>query len=249
MVGLLTLLASDSRTSIIVLGVGLFALWVFGPGLSAGNRMRALLLLAIAGIGAWRIIDVQRQVNADVFRTRRIWRDLIPYLHHLPILGFGPNFFPRLVPLVFGQFALPGQVLDPQNQWLNDSLEFGYAAAAMLTLILILVPLHASKTYRRLLLLPLLTMVIVECFSEVPLSVFSSIDGAFPLFLLLMWAPLRGPRQIVATTNQAGSEPIGSSDRMSRISSQHDGSRLDGRSCGNPDIMRLHGQSLNGSPL
>ncbi len=114
------------RTSIIVLGVGLFVLWVSGPGLSAGNRMKALLLLAIVGIGAWRIIDVQRQVNTDVLSGRDlIWRDLIPYLHHLPILGFGPNFFPRLVPLVFGQFALPGQVLDPQNQWLNDSLEFG----------------------------------------------------------------------------------------------------------------------------
>ena len=207
-VGLLTVLASDSRTSIIVLGVGLFMLWVFGPGLSMSNRMKALLLLAIAGIGGWRIIDVQRQVNTDVLSGRDlIWHDLIPYLHHLPIFGYGPELFPRLVPLVFGPYALAGQILDPQNQWLNDSLEFGYAAAAMLTLLLVLIPRHGSKTYRRMLLFPLLTMVIVECFSEVPLAVFSSIDGAFPLFLLLMWAPLRGRRKVVEMAELTRSEP------------------------------------------
>jgi O-antigen/teichoic acid export membrane protein len=204
-VGLLTVLASDSRTSIIALGVGLFALWVFGPGLRMANRIKALLLFVVAGIGGWRLIDVQRQVNSDVLSGRDvIWRDLIPYLHHLPIFGYGPYFFPRLVPLVFGPYALPGQVLDPQNQWLNDSLEFGFAAAVMLTLALVLIPRHGSKTYRRMLLFPLLTMVIVECFSEVPLAVFSSIDGAFPLFLLLMLAPLRGRPKVEEVTR---SEP------------------------------------------
>ncbi len=202
-VALLTVLASDSRTSIIALGVGLFALWVFGPGLRLSDRIRALLLFAIAAAGGWRLIDVQRQVNTDVLSGRDvIWRDLIPYLHHVPIFGYGPLFFPRLVPLVFGPYAPPGQILDPQNQWLNDSLEFGVAAAVMLTLFLILIPRHGSKTYTCMLLLPLLAMVIVECFSEVPLAVFSSIDGAFPLFLLLMWAPLRGSRE----TTKAGTD-------------------------------------------
>jgi hypothetical protein len=207
-VGLLTVLASDSRTSIVVLGVGLFMLWVLGPGLSMSNRMKALFLLAIAGIGGWRIIDVRRQVNTDVLSGRDvIWRDLIPYLHHLPIFGYGPDFLPRLVPLVFGPYGLPGQILDPQNQWLNDSLEFGYAAAVMLTLLLVLIPWHGSKTYRRMLLLPLLMMVIVEGFSEVPLAVFLSIDGAFPLFLLLMLAPLRGRWKVVEMAEPARSEP------------------------------------------
>ena len=109
----------------------------------------------------------------------------------MPIFGYGPNFFPQLVPLVFGPNAL-NQVLDAQNQWLSDSLEFGFVAAAVLTLFLIALPLYGSSTYRRALLLPLLIMVLVDCFSQVPLALFSSIDGAFPLFLLVLFAPLRG---------------------------------------------------------
>ena len=50
---------------------------------------------------------------------------------------------------------------------------------------------------RRVLLFPLVAMVFVEGFSEVPLSIFSSIDGAFPLFLLVMWAPLGGNKQLI----------------------------------------------------
>ena|GEM_PF-6066455 len=226
-VGLLTVLASDSRTSIIVLAVGLFMLWVFGPGLRMANQMKALFLFAIAAIGGWRIIDFQRQVNTGVLSGRNvIWRDLIPYLHHLPIFGYGPNFFPRLVPLVFGPFALSSQVLDPQNQWLNDSLEFGYAAAVLLTVLLLLIPRHGSKTYRRMLLLPLLAMVIVECFSEVPLAVFSSISGAFPLFLLLMLAPLRDRRNIVEKMEPARSESLTHRSLLSAFPRQSDGVHL-----------------------
>src|ERR1039458_3569627 len=191
------------------------------------KRIKALLLFAIAGIGGWRLIDVQRQVNTDVLSGRDlIWRDLLPYLHHLPIFGYGPYFFPRLVPLVFGPYAVPGQILDPQNQWLNDSLEFGFAAAVMLTLLLVLIPRHGSKTYRRMLLFPLLTMVIVEGLSEVPLAVFSSIDGAFPLFLLLMWAPLRGRRKVVEMAEPARSEPSAQRTLFSVFPRQPDRARL-----------------------
>jgi len=192
-IGVLTILASDSRTALIVLGVGLLTLWVFGPGRRLPKRVLALVLLVIAGIGTWwGIIDVRRSANTDVLTGRdNIWHDLVPYLHHVPIFGYGPNFFPQLVPLVLGPNAL-NQVLDAQNQWLSDSLEFGFVAAAVLTLWLIALPLYGSSTYRRALLLPLLIMVLVDCLSQVPLAVFSSIDGAFPLFLLVLFAPLRG---------------------------------------------------------
>jgi hypothetical protein len=189
-VGTLTLIATDSRTSIIVLGVGLVMLWVFGPGRSGGSRILALVGLVGTGIGAWRLINIQRQGNTDVLSNRDvIWHDLIPFLHHLPLTGYGPNLFPQLVPLVFGPYAVPGQLLDPQNQWLNDALEFGFVGAAILTLCVLAVPFHASRIYRLAVLLPIVAMVVVEGFSEVPLALFSSIDGAFPLFLLVMLAP------------------------------------------------------------
>jgi O-Antigen ligase len=191
-VGLLTVFASDSRTSIIVLGVGLFVLWVLGPGRDLTRRMMALLLLLVAAVAAWGIIDVQRQANTDVLSDRNvIWHDLLPYLHHLPIFGFGPNIFVQLDPVVFGQYTPYGQILDAQNQWLSDSIEFGFGAALILTLCLIVIPLQGTAVYRRELLFPLLAMTLIEGFSEVPLSIFLSIDGAFPLFLLVMWAPLR----------------------------------------------------------
>ena len=180
-VGVLTLVATDSRTSIIALGVGLVMLWVIGPGRSLANRAVALLVIVGTGIGAWGVIDVQRQGNTDVLSNRDvIWRDLLPFLHHLPLFGYGPNLFPQLVPLVFGPFAIPGQILDPQNQWLNDALEFGFVGAALLTFAVLAIPLHASRTYRLAVLLPLIAMVFVEGLSEVPLALFSSIDGAFP---------------------------------------------------------------------
>jgi disulfide bond formation protein DsbB len=192
-VGILTILATDSRTAMILLGVGLVMLWVFGPGRRLTERVIALLLLIIVGIGTWRgVVDIRRSANTDVLTGRdNIWHDLVPYLHHVPIIGYGPNFFPQLVPLVLGPNAL-NQVLDAQNQWLSDSLEFGFVAAAVLTLFLIALPIYGSSTYRRALLLPLLVMVLVDCFSQVPLALFSSIDGAFPLFLLVLFAPLRG---------------------------------------------------------
>jgi O-antigen/teichoic acid export membrane protein len=190
--GLVSLLGSDSRTSIIVLAIGLLALWVLGPGRSTAQRLFSLAAVALGGLAARSIIFTQRSDNTDVLSNRdNIWRDLIPYLHHLPLFGNGPNFLPKLVPLVFGPYAVTGQILDPQNQWLNDAIQFGFVAAILLTLFLFAVPLHASKTYRMVLLVPLVLMVIVECFSEVPLAVFGSIDGAFPLFFLVMWAPLR----------------------------------------------------------
>jgi len=189
--GLLTLLASDSRTSIIVLGLGLLALWVLGPGLSVSKRWLALAGLGLGGLAARGIIVTQRSANTDLLSDRNtIWRDLLPYLHHLPLLGYGPNFLPTLVPLVFGPFAVAGQFLDPQNQWLNDAIQYGFVAAILLTLLLIALPLHGSRTYRMLLVVPLLLMVIVECLSEVPLAIFASIDGAFPVFFLVMWASL-----------------------------------------------------------
>jgi hypothetical protein len=194
-VGLLTLMVTDSRTSMVVLGVGLFTLWVLGPGWTTARRVTAFFGLLLAAIVSWQLVDVQRATNTDILSGRDlIWRDLLPYLHHLPILGWGPKFFPELVPLVFGPFAVPGQILDPQNQWLSDSLEFGFVAAILLTGLLVVIPRYGSWTYRRLLLFPLLIAVIVECFSEVPLAIFSSIDGALPLFLLIMWAPLRSPQ-------------------------------------------------------
>lgn len=200
-VGLATLVASDSRTSIIALAVGLLALWVLGPGWSMAKRWMGLIGISIAGVSAWGLIDTQRAANTDVLSDRdTIWRDLVPYLHHLPIFGYGPDLFPRLVPLVFGPFAVSNQVLDPQNQWLNDSLEFGFTAAFLLTLFLFAVPIHGSPVYRRLLLFPVLAIVIVDCFSEVPLAVFSSIDGAFPMFLLVMWAPLRSGGHLIKRT-------------------------------------------------
>jgi len=208
--GVLTVFASDSRTAMIALGAGLLTLWVFGPGLRLTKRAIALLLLVIAGIGAWGVIDVRRSASTDLLTGRdEIWHDLIPYLHHLPIFGYGPNFFPQVAPLIFGPNAL-NQVLDAQNQWLSDSLEFGFVAAATLTLLLIAVPLHGSSTYRRALLLPLVIMVLVECFSEVPLAVFSSIDGAFPLFLLVMFAPLPGRGDL-------SSERVGSTNRAQEL--------------------------------
>ena len=86
-VGTLTLIATDSRTSIIVLGVGLVMLWVFGPGRSGGSRILALVGLVGTGIGAWRLINIQRQGNTDVLSNRDvIWHDLIPFLHHLSLI-------------------------------------------------------------------------------------------------------------------------------------------------------------------
>ena len=146
---------------------------------------------ALGGLAARGIIVTQRSANTDLLSDRNtIWRDLLPYLHHLPLLGYGPNFLPKLVPLVFGPFAVAGQFLDPQNQWLNDAIQYGFVAAILLTLLLIALPLHGSRTYRMLLVVPLLLMVIVECLSEVPLAIFASIDGAFPVFFLVMWASL-----------------------------------------------------------
>ncbi len=200
-IGILTILATDSRTAIILLGVGLVMLWVFGPGRRLTERAIALVFLVIVGIGTWRgVVDIRRSANTDVLTGRdNIWHDLVPYLHHVPIFGYGPKFFPQLVPLVLGPNAL-NQVLDAQNQWLSDSLEFGFVAAAALTLFLIALPLYGSSTYRRALLLPLLVVVLVDCFSQVPLALFSSIDGAFPLFLLILFAPLREGVHMSATT-------------------------------------------------
>jgi hypothetical protein len=202
-VGALTLLATDSRTSIIALGVGLFALWVLGPGKDLLKRMSAALLLAITGAGLWGVLDVRRQANTNVLSDRNvIWHDLIPYLHHVPLFGYGPNIFVLLDPIIFGPYTPQGQILDAQNQWLSDSVEFGFVAAALLTISLVVIPLRGTSAYRWLLLFPLLTMVFVESISEVPLSVFASIDGAFPLFLLVMWAPLRAlPPEVIGTTN------------------------------------------------
>jgi hypothetical protein len=227
-VGILTLLASDSRTSILVLGIGLFALWVLRPGLSMSKRVIPLAALTFGGLGVWPILVSRRSANTDVLSNRdEIWRDLFPYLHHLPLFGYGPNFLPKLVPLVFGPYALADQILDPQNQWLNDSIQYGFMAAILLTLLLLAIPLHGSKTYRRTLLLPLLLMVFVECFSEVPLAVFGSIDGAFPLFFLVMWAPLRRNRELpkyespsfISVTNVFGKNRDPSKQTLSGASS------------------------------
>jgi hypothetical protein len=207
-VGMITLLASDSRTSMIALGVGLFTLWVLGPGRNLTKRMMALLFLVLASVGAWGIIDIQRTRQSDILSDRDvIWRDLIPYLHQVPTFGYGPNIFLQLAPRILGPYTPYGQVVDPQNQWLNDSLEFGLAAAAILTLFLVVMLLRGPLLYRRQLLLPLVMMVLVEGLSEVPLAVFSSIDGVFPLFLLLMWAPLRPRRRLVQTRLWAGGVP------------------------------------------
>jgi hypothetical protein len=108
---------------------------------------------------------------------------------------------------VFGPYTPYGEVLDAQNQWLSDSIEFGILAAVLLTLCLVIMPLRGTTSYRRLLLLPLLAMVFVECVSEVPLAVFSSIDGAIPLFLLIMWSPLRDRNQPAAAPATARVPP------------------------------------------
>jgi hypothetical protein len=202
-VGALTVLATDSRTSIIALGVGLFALWVLGPGKDLLKRMSAALLLAITGAGLWGVLNVRRQANTNILSDRNvIWHDLIPYLHHVPLFGYGPNIFVVLDPIFYGPYTPQGQILDAQNQWLSDSVEFGFVAAALLALCLVVIPLRATSAYGWLLLFPILTMVIVEGISEVPLSVFASIDGAFPLFLLVMWAPLRAlPPENIGTAN------------------------------------------------
>jgi hypothetical protein len=219
--GLLTLLATDSRTSMIVLGSGLLALWVLGPGLSASKRLLALAVLGLGGLAARGIILTQRSANTDLLSDRNtIWRDLLPYLHHLPLLGYGPNFLPKLVPLVFGPYAVAGQILDPQNQWLNDAIQYGFVAAILLTLLLIALPLHGSRTYRMVLLVPMLLMVIVECLSEVPLAIFASIDGAFPVFFLVMWASLPRSKDLPTT----GSEDLlqASIDMDDRAASRFD---------------------------
>ncbi len=191
-IGGFTLLGTDSRTSIIALGVGLFVLWVLGPGKDLLQRVSAALFLAIVGTGLWGVLDVRRQANTDVLSDRNVvWHDLIPYLHHVPLFGYGPYIFVQLDPVIFGPYTPQGQILDAQNQWLSDSIEFGFVAAALLAICLIVIPLRGTSAYRWLLLFPLLAMVFVEGIAEVPLSVFASIDGAFPLFLLVMWAPLR----------------------------------------------------------
>jgi hypothetical protein len=226
-VGVLTLFASDSRTSIIALGVGLFLLWVLGPGRDLGRRVMAVVFLVVASVGIWGIIDVRRQASTDVLSDRDlIWRNLLPYLHHLPLFGYGPNIFVQLAPGILGPGTPYGTVLDAQNQWLSDSLEFGFVAAAILTITLLAIPLHGSATYRHALSLPLLAMVLVKCFSEVPLAVFFSIDGAFPLFLLIMWAPLR-ERHRIKETRILRTVPSGSNEGMGLEMQRTDSGQVD----------------------
>jgi hypothetical protein len=186
-IGILTVFASDSRTGIIVMGVGLFALWVFDPGRNLAKRTIALFSLAIAGAATWGVIDVQRTGNGGVLTGRSaVWHTLVPYLHNLPLFGYGPEFVPRFTDSIFGPYST---ISDAQNQWLSEALNFGFASAVALTALLVIMTLRGPSGYRRLVILPLIFMLVVECFSEVPFDLWSSIVGAFPLFVVLLLAP------------------------------------------------------------
>ena len=75
-------------------GVGLFMLWVFG-GRGLTKRTTSLLFMVILGTGVWQIVDIRRSAQSgDVLSNHDvIWHFLIPYLHNLPIFGYGPNLF------------------------------------------------------------------------------------------------------------------------------------------------------------
>jgi hypothetical protein len=115
----------------------------------------------------------------------------MPYLHHTPLFGYGPDFLQSLRVELFGIYVPSTFYVDAQNQWLSDSLQYGIPVAVLTTLFLIALATRGSFHSRRVVLLPVMAMVFLECFSEVPISIWGSTEAAFPLFLIICLAPIR----------------------------------------------------------
>ena len=192
LVSAFTLLGTDSRTSIVVAGVGLAMVWILGPRRHPAARWVSATGLVVAGVYVWQmVIDIRRTTSHDVLTNRDvIWRQLFPYLHHLPLFGYGPDFLQGLRVQLFGYWVPPSFYVDAQNQWLSDALQYGYPVAVMTTLFLVAVATRGPLSMRRVILLPMVAMVFAECFSEVPISLWASTEAAFPLFLILCCTPV-----------------------------------------------------------
>jgi O-antigen ligase/polysaccharide polymerase Wzy-like membrane protein len=186
----LTVLASDSRTSIIVLVIGLATVWLLSLELSVGKRFFVLTFLMTAVLASWGLVDIKRAANSDVLSGRNlIWHELLPYLHDLSIFGHGPVFLQGLSTLVYGPYG-SGFYVDAQNQWLSDAIMFGFVGAIITSILLVIMAVHGPLWYRKTIILPLLLMLVVECFSEVPIGIWNGIPGAFPIFIIVMLVPI-----------------------------------------------------------
>jgi hypothetical protein len=212
-VALATIVGSDSRTSVVVAGVGLVMIWILGPAKRFSRRVVNVGVVGAAALLAWGEINIQRSSSADVLTNRDVlWHKLLPYLQGLPLFGYGPEFLQEIRVQLFGPYVSPTYYVDAQNQWLSDAIQFGIPAAVLTTLLFVAIATRGPLAPRRVLLIPLVAVMFVECFSEVPISLWSSTEAAFPLFLVLTAAPLAHERgashdEAPAPRHRAGTDP------------------------------------------
>jgi hypothetical protein len=217
-----TVAASDSRTSLVVSGIGVFMVWVFGPERHLSRRVLSAGLLACAGLMAWSVINIRRSSSHDVLTNRDVvWNKLMPYLHHTPLFGYGPDFLQSLRVELLGPYVPSTFYVDAQNQWLSDALQYGFPVAVLTTVLLIALATRGSLYTRRVVLLPVMAMAFIECFSEVPISIWGSTEAAFPLFLIICLAPVARLRPDTSGEDpRTEATPIGLRRTVNRVATE-----------------------------
>jgi hypothetical protein len=183
-IAILTILATNSRTALLAAFAGLLVFVLLAPGLRLGRRLLYLFGLLTTIVLSSGIVLIQRETAPDVLSGRSIiWRNVAALLDDTGWLGYGPAAVSRLFPEVGGYGSNTSQA---QNQWLNDTLNFGWIGASLTTLLIVAFAIHGPWRVRRRLALPLVAAVVVTAFVEVPINLWSSTAQAVPLVLMVL---------------------------------------------------------------
>jgi len=191
-VAVLSVIASESRTALLSMAAGLLLLWVLGSGWAFRQRVFAIAAAALVAPLAWVFINIHRATGTgrgDLLSGRGlIWANASRLVSQVGVLGDGPESIGRLFPTLAGPNS---HLLEAQNLWINDAINFGYVTSALMAVLLVSIAVTRHRNYRQAVLIPLVGMVVVESFSEIPVDFWAGIVQAFPIFLLLLVCPRR----------------------------------------------------------
>lgn len=185
LLGLITLLLTQSRGALIGTILGVFLIFLFYRKKKILFFIAAGLLLALLIPGSVDRLAATFTPHADELR-KSVWQSSLQMIHDRPLFGFGPQTFQES----YQSYKLPSDyanLIHPHNVFLRNAIEWGLPFAVIFlsgTLILAVLPLWRRSPAYRFLFPAIFSYFIVGLFDD-PLY-FGQLSSGFWLMLGMM---------------------------------------------------------------